>query len=85
MNQVSQLYDNCDLTIIAKKTEVVHQPEPGDPSNKQTATIVKEQKLNVVVIYILGSFSKAVHTDDEVSARIANMWHLGDSVLISGC
>ena len=34
MDQVSQSCDNYDLTISAKKTEVVHQPAPGKPYNE---------------------------------------------------
>ena len=33
MDQVSQSYDNYDLPISTKKTEVVHQPAPGKPYN----------------------------------------------------
>ena len=31
MNRASQACDNYDLTINAKKTEVVHQLAPGKP------------------------------------------------------
>ena len=47
MDQVSQSWDNYDLTISTKKTEVVHQPAPGKPYNEPTIT-VNGQKLFVI-------------------------------------
>ena len=63
MDQVSQSCDNYDLTISTKKTEVVHQPAPRKPYNE----------LNVVdkFAYLGSTHSRAVHIDDEVTARIA--------------
>ena len=72
MDQVSQPCDNYDLTISTKKTEVVHQPTPGNPYNEPTIT-VNAQKLKVVdkFTYLGSTLSGAVHIDDEVTARIA--------------
>ena len=55
-----------------KKTDVVLQPAPGKPYNVP-AVIVNGQKLKVVdkFTYLEGTFSKAVHIDDEVTTRIA--------------
>ena len=72
MDQVSQSCDNYDLTISTKKTEVVHQPVPGKPYIEQTIT-VNGQKLKAVdkFTYLGSTLSRAVHTDDEVTASIA--------------
>ena len=65
------------ITMIsqsAKKTEVVHQPAPGKPYNEPTITVtVNEQKLKIVdkFTYLRSTLSRAVHIDDEVTARIA--------------
>ena len=69
MDQVSQSCDNYDLTI---STEVVHQPAPGKPYNEPTIT-VNGQKLKVVdkFTYLGSTLSRAVHIDDEITARIA--------------
>ena len=72
MDQVSKSCDNYDLTISTKKTEVVHQPAPGKPYNEPTIT-VNGQKLKVVdkFTYLGSTLSRAVHIDDEFTARIA--------------
>ena len=72
MDQVSQSCDNYDLTVSTKKTEVVHQPAPRKPYNESTIT-VNGQKLKVVdqFTYFGSTISRAVHIDDEVTARIA--------------
>ena len=72
MDQVSQSCDNYDLTISTKKTEVVHQPAPGKSYNEPTIT-VNGQKLKVVdkFTYLGSTLSRAVHIDDEITARIA--------------
>ena len=51
---------------------VVHQPAPGKPYNESTIT-VNGQKLKVVdkFTYLGSTLSRAVHIDDEVTARIA--------------
>ena len=61
---------NYDLTISTKK--VVHQPAPGKAYNEPTIT-VNGQKLKVVdkFTYLGSILSRAVHIDDEVTARIA--------------
>ena len=53
-------------------TEVVHQPAHGKPNSEPTIT-VKGQKLQVVdkFIYLESTLSRAVHIDDEVTARTA--------------
>ena len=64
------------ITMISqsaqKKTEVVHQPAPGKPYNEPTIT-VNGQKLKVVdkFTYLGSTLSRAVHIDDEITARIA--------------
>ena len=72
MDQVSLSCDNCDLTISTKKTEFVHRPAPGKPYNEPIIT-VNGQKLKVIdkFTYLGSSLSRAVHMDDEVTARIA--------------
>ena len=64
--------DNFQLTISTKKTEVVHQPAPGKPYSEPTIT-VNGQKLQVVdkFTYLGSTLSRAVHIDDEVTARTA--------------
>ena len=83
MDQVSHSCDNYDLTISTKKTEVVHQPAPGKPYNEPTIT-VNGQKVKVVdkFTYLGSILSRAVHIDDEVTAKTsvafgrlrANVW-----------
>ena len=64
------------ITMISqsaqKKTEVVHQPAPGKPYNEPSFK-VNGEKLKVVEIvnYMGSTLSRAVHVDDEVTARIA--------------
>ena len=72
MDQVSQSCDNYDLTISTKRTEVVQQPAPGKQYNEPTIT-VNGQKLKVVdkFTYLGSTLSRAVHNDDEATARIA--------------
>ena len=72
----------------AQKTEVVLHPAPGKPYNVPTIT-VNGQKLKVVdnITYLGSTLSRAVHTDDEVTARIAKqkqVWHSEDSMKMSG-
>ena len=86
MDQVSQSCDNYDLTISTKKTEAVHQTAPGKPYNERTTT-VNCKKLKVVdqFTYLESTLSRAVHIDDEVTARIASeLWHSEDSMQMSG-
>ena len=69
---MSQACANFVLTIGTKKTEVVYQPAPGKPYSKPTIT-ANGQKLQVVkkYAYLGGTLSRAVHIDDEVTARTA--------------
>ena len=71
MDQVSQSCNNYDLTISTKKDRGC-TPAPGKPYNEPTIT-VKGQKLKVVdkFTYMGSTLSRAVHIDDEVTARIA--------------
>ena len=71
-DRMSKLCDNFQLTISTKKTEVVHQREPGKPYSEPTIT-VNGQKLQVVdkFTYLGNTLSRAVHIDDEVTARLA--------------
>ena len=63
---------NFQLTIATKLTEVVHQPAPGKPYSEPTIT-VNGQKLQVVgkFIYLGSTLSRAVHIDEEVTAKFA--------------
>ena len=82
VDRMSQAFDNFDLAINTKrlrqytsqhkKTEVVYQPAPGKLYREQTIT-VNGQKLQFVdkFIYLGSTFSRAVHIDDEVTARTA--------------
>ena len=58
--------------LAQKKNEVVHQPAPGKPYSEPTIT-VNGQKLQVVdkFTYLGSTLSRAVHIDDEVTARTA--------------
>ena len=69
---MSKACDSFQLTISTKKTEVVHQPAPGKPYSEPTIT-VNGQKLQVVdkFTYLGSTLSRAVHIDDEVTARTA--------------
>ena len=72
MDRVSQACDNYDLTISTKQTEVVYQPTSGKPHSEPTIT-VNGQRQQVVdkSIYLGSTLSRAVHIDNEVTARIA--------------
>ena len=72
VDRMSKACDNFQLTISTKKTEVVHQTTPGKPYSKPTIT-VNGQKLQVVdnFTYLGSTLSRAVHIDDEVTARTA--------------
>ena len=72
VDRMSKACDNFQLTISTKKTEVVHQPAPGKPYSEPTIT-VNGQKLQVVdkFTYLGSTLSRAVHIDDEVTARAA--------------
>ena len=63
---------NFQLTISTKKTEVVHQPAPGKPYSESTIT-VNEFFFQVVdkFTYLGRTLSRAVHIDDEATARTA--------------
>ena len=63
---------NFQFTMRIKKTEVVHQPAPGKPCSEPTITL-NGQKLQVVdkFIYLGSTLSRAVHIDNEVTARTA--------------
>ena len=72
VDRMSKACDNFQLTISTKMTVVVHQTAPGKPYSEPTIT-VNGQKLQVVdkFTYLGSTFSRAVHTDDEVTARTA--------------
>ena len=57
---------------MSKQTEVVHHPAPEKPYSEPTIT-VNGQKLQVVdkVTYFGSTLSRAVHIDNEVTARTA--------------
>ena len=62
--------DNFQLAISTKQTEVVRQPAPGKLYSEPTIT-VNGQKLQVVdkFTYLGSTHHRAVHIDDEVTAR----------------
>ena len=70
VDRMSKVFDNFQLTISTKKTEVVHLPAPGKPYSEPTIT-VNGQKLQVVdkFTYLGSTLSRAVHIVDEVTAR----------------
>ena len=70
VDHMSKACDNFQLTISTKKNEVEHQPAPGKPNNEPTIT---GQKLQVVdkFTYLGSTVSRAVHIDNEVTARTA--------------
>ena len=72
VDRMSKVCDNFQITISTKKTEVVHQPAPGKPYSEPTIT-VNGQKLQIVdkFTYLGSTLSRAVHIDDEVTARTA--------------
>ena len=72
VDRKSKACDNFQPTISTKKTEVVHQPAPGKPYSEPTIT-VNGQTLQVVdkFTYLGSTFSRAVHIDDEATARTA--------------
>ena len=72
VDRMSKACDNFQLTISTKKPEVVHQPAPGRPYSEPTIT-VNGQNLQVVdkFTYLGSTLSRAVHIDDEVTARTA--------------
>ena len=72
VDRMSKACDNFQFTISTKKTEVVHQPAPGKPYSEPTIT-VNGQKLQIVdkFTYLGSTLSRAVHIDDEVTARTA--------------
>ena len=72
VDRMSKACNNFQLTISTKKTEVVHHPAPGKPYSEPAIT-VKGQKLHAVdkFTYLWSTPSRAVHIDDEVTARTA--------------
>ena len=67
--QVLQSCDNYDLTISTKR----HQPPPEKPYTEPKTITVNGQKLKVVdkFTYLGNTVYRAVHIDDEVTARIS--------------
>ena len=45
VDRMSKAFDNFQLTISTKKTEVVHQPAPGKPYSEPTITVNGQNKL----------------------------------------
>ena len=60
------------ISQSAQKRHFVHQTAPGKPYDEPTIT-VNEHNLKVVdkFTYLGSTHSRAVHIDDEVTARIA--------------
>ena len=71
-DKFSATCNNLGLTVSTKKTEVMHQPAPGQPYVHPSVTI-KGQKLPAINKFkYLGSIlSMAVLIDDKVNCRIA--------------
>ena len=69
---MSNACNNFQLTISTNKTKVGHHPAPGKPYSEPTIT-VNGQKLHVLdkFAYLGSTPSRAVRTDDEVTARTA--------------
>ena len=67
----SKACDNFGLTISIKKTEVMHQPAPGN-QYKEPLVAVKGQKLQAVdrFTYLGSTLSRTVNIDEEVNTRI---------------
>jgi hypothetical protein len=61
------------LTISTKKTEVLHQPAPGDHTHQHPVIKVNQQPLNSVerFTYLGSTLSRDASIDDEVNSRIA--------------
>jgi hypothetical protein len=72
MDHVSSACNNFGLTISIKKTEVFHQPAPGNAYVEPTISVNNEE-LNVVdrFTYLGSSLSQAVYIDDVINTRIA--------------
>ena len=72
MDLFSNACDDFGLTISTKKTEVMHQPAPGD-AYAEPSISVKGEKLAVAdkFVYLGSTLSRAANIDDEVAYRIA--------------
>ena len=74
VDRMSKACENFQLAISTKKTEVVHQPASGKLYSEPSIT-VNGQKQQVVdkLTYFGSDLSRAVHIDDEVTARTAKV------------
>ena len=65
-------FSNFGLTISIKKTEVMHQPAPGAPSQQPSIT-VNSQELKVVdsFVYLGSTLTRNGQLDKEITTRIA--------------
>ena len=72
MDQVShEACDNSDIKISTKKTEIVDKPAHRAPYSEPTITVTRQRLHDDDTFSYLGStLSRAVHIDDEVTARI---------------
>ena len=72
MDNFSSACDNFGLTISTKKTEVLHQPAPGNSYQEPNIT-VKGQRLQAVdhFTYLGSTLSRSANIDAEVNNRIA--------------
>ena len=72
VDRMSKACDNFQLTISTKKTGELYQPAPGKSYSEPTI-IVNGLKLQVVdkFAYLRSTLSRAVHIDDDVTARTA--------------
>ena len=74
MDKFSEACDAFGLTISIKKTEVLHQPAPGSPSDQEPPVImVKGQPLRTVnkFVYLGSALTSDAQLDAEVSNQIA--------------
>ena len=70
VDRMSKACDYFQLTISTKKTEVVHQPAPAKLYSEPSITVNGLQVVDKFT-YLGSTLSRAVHIDDEVTARTA--------------
>ena len=69
VDRMSKAFDNFQLTISTKKTEVVHQPAPAVQRTNHHCEWTKQ--VVDTFTYLGSTLSRAVHIGDEVIARTA--------------
>ena len=71
VDRMPKACDNFQLSISTKRTEVVHQPAPGKPYSEPTITVNGQIHVVDKFTYLGSTLSRAVHIDDEITARTA--------------